>query len=659
MNGPVLTLFAAIVAALFVTGALGLLWPNQARGAVGLAGAGLAGLAGTLALVVLLLPGPPAELALPVGLPGAPLSLALDNLSSGFLLLVAFAGSAALVFAAEATPDAPAGSLAAPPLALAGLLLAILAADGVTLALGLAIGGAAIWSIGRPDAPDAAAAEPRAAEPRAAGPRAAGPLAAEPRAAGPLAAGPLAVALLAAASVIVATALLAPGGAGLGFAAIRARPPESDHATLAVLVAIAGLGAWIGLAPLHGWLVPAHRALPAHGSALLSGAMLPAGLYALLRVVLDLGAHAEPAACIVPLLLAGAATVLLGGWRACRDAELDTAVAAGSLRQAGMAAIGLALAVVGRAADLPNLAALALSAVLLLACLQAVCGTLAQLAAGAVIRQAGTRRLDRLGGLIHRMPVTTAGLVIGLGGLAAVPPMPGFAALFLLFQAVLAGPRGGGLGLTLLLTGLVLLLGLGSALATVAAVRLVGTVCLGRPRVLRAAAAAEIPPAARPALFVPAALACLFGVLPGPMLRLLAGPTISDLTGTGLAEHLGWMGLTPNAGSFGYAPLPLTLLLVLSGAGAVWLLRRRARADLRRAPIWQDGFAGARPRLPFGDPLTQWNGAVFLPPLFWARVRPWSIVALWWPRLPRTTGSAVALAAVGMLLALLAWAGRP
>ena len=281
----------------------------------------------------------------------------------------------------------------------------------------------------------------------------------------------------------------------------------------------------------------------------LSGAMLPAGLYALLRIVLDIGARAAPPACYVPLLLAGAASVLLGGWRACRAMELDAAVAFGSLRQAGMAALGLGLAVVGRAADLPNLAALALSAVLLLAGMQAVCATLALLAAGAVTQQAGTRRLDRLGGLIHRMPVTTTGLMAGLGGLAGIPPMPGFAALFLLFQAVLAGPRAGGLGLPLLLAALVLLLALGSALATVAAVRLVGTVCLGRPRVPRAAAADELPNAARPALLVPAVLACVLGVLPGPVLRLVAGPAISGLTGTGLAEHLGWLSLTPNAGS--------------------------------------------------------------------------------------------------------------
>ena len=250
---------------------------------------------------VLLLPGPPAAMELPVGLPGAPLSLALDPLSSGFLLLVAIAGTAAIVFAAEA-PATQADPLPALSIALAGLLLAILAADGVTLALGLATGGGAIWAT--------------------AGHR-------EP---GRPATAPLAVVLLAAAAVIVALGLLAPANASLDFAAIRAAPPDPSRAGWAEFTAVIGLGGLLGLAPLHAWLAPAHRILPVPAAALLSGALLPTALYGLLRLILDLGHAAAPLAGSLPLLLAGTAAVLLGGWQACRSPELDGAVAWGSLR---------------------------------------------------------------------------------------------------------------------------------------------------------------------------------------------------------------------------------------------------------------------------------------------------------------------------------------
>lgn len=650
MNGPILTLFAVIIAASFVTGALGLLWPRQAREAVGIAAAGLAGLAGMLALAVLLLPGASAVLALPVGLPGTPLRLALDPLSDGFLLLISITATASGVFAAKAAPTEPAVGGAALPVALGGLMLAILAADGLTLALGLALGGGAIWSMGRRGDLE----QPSTA--------------------------PLAVALGAAAAVIVALGLLAPSAADLSFAAIRAGPVDPGRAAIAVLVAIAGLGALIGLVPLHAWLVPAHRALPASAAALLSGALLPTGLYVLVRVVLDLGARAPPLAAELPLLSAGAISVLLGGWRACREDTLDAAVACGALRQSGMAAIGLGLAVIGRSADLPDPATLALSAVILLACMQAICGTLALLAAGAIHQQAGTRRLDRLGGLIHRMPLSSLGLLAGLGGLSSVPPAPGFAALFLLFHAVLAGPHSGGLGMPLLLLALVLVPALGSVLATLATVRVVGVTCLGRPRLPRAAAADEVPRAARRALLAPLILTCGLGVLPGPALRLLAGPAIAGFTGAPAADRLGWLTLVPNAGSSGYAPLPLALLLLIAGGAAVWWLRRRARSDVRLAPVWQGGFAGPPPWLPFGDPLTQWNGAL-VPSLPLARsthdravtagaapaagpreTRPGRMsfaVARLVRAGRRVSAPTVALIAVAALLALLAWPGPP
>ncbi len=628
MNGPVLILLAILVGGLLAAGGFGMLGSRRVQAASGIAAGTLAGLAVMLALVVLLLPGPPATLTLPVGLPGAPLSLALDPLGAGFLLLLSLAGTAVIVFAVEAPLPGSAYATASLPIALAGLLLAVLAADGITLALGLALGGGALWA-------SAGAGE-----------------------SGRPSAGGLAVVLVAGAAVIVALALLAPAGGGLHFAAVHTAPPGPARATLAVLVAVIGLGALLGLAPLHRWVVPAHGALPAPAAALLSGGLLPTALYALLRIVLDLGAPAAPLAAGVPLLLGGAASVLLGGWGACRATELDAAAASGTLRQTGMAAFALGMVAVGRAADLPDVAALALSAVLLLAAMQAVCGTLGVLAASAICRQAGTRRLDRMGGLAHRMPVSTAGLLAGLAGLTGVPPAPGFAALFLLVQAVLVGPRTDGLGMPLLLAALILVLALGSVLAAAATVRLVGTACLGRPRVPRAAASDEVPVAARPALLGLAGFTVLLGVLPGPVVRLLSGGAIRDFTGGAAAAHLGWLKLTPGAGSPGYAPLPLMVLLLLTIGSAVWVLRRHARRDARVAPVWQDGFAPPPPWLPFGDPVTQWNGAVFLPPTppAWR----WPAVRRWLHRARRhVSAPALALGAAGLLLVLLAWPGRP
>ncbi len=629
MNGPILTLLAVIVAVLLAVGVLGAALPRHAREAIGFGGAGLGGLACMLALLSLVLPDRAAELDLPFGLPGSPFTLALDPLSGCFLLLVSFVGTVTTAFAAEATPSQQPASLAGLPIGLAGLLLAVLAGDGLTLAFGLSLAGGAVWAMGRTEQ------------------------------AGHANSSQLTMSLLAATAVLIALALIAQDGSGLRFAAIRAQQAAPGHATAAALVGLVGLAAQAGLVPLHAWCVPAQRSLPPRAAVLLSGGILPVALYGMIRLTLDLADAASPLICAVPLLLVGAASVLLGAIRAVTQDELDGAVAFGSLRQVGMAAIGLGIVLLARAADLPNLAALALGATLLLTGVQALCGTLAMLAVGAIRREAGTRRLDRMGGLVHRMPVSSASLLIGLAGLTGLPPGPGFAGLFLLFQAILLGPRTGGLWLPLLLVALVAILALGSALATASLVRLIGVACLGRPRIPRAAGAEEVPTPARPALYACAIVIALFGILPGPLLTLLTDPAVSALTGRPLGEHAGWLVLAARADAPGYAPLPVALLLGLVAGGVIWWLRRRAPADHHSAAAWQDGFAPPPAWLPFGDPLTQWNGAVFLPPLP-AAVRPplrhLPLRHLPLRRLRRSiAGTTPAMLALFGLLALLAW----
>jgi len=629
VNGPVLTLLAVIIAALLVLGALGTALRRRAREAIGFGGAGIGGLGAILALLALLLDESPVELILPAGLPGAAFRLALDPLSGFFALLLFVAGTAAIVFAAEADPADSPSSLAGMPVCLAGLALAVLAADGFALGTGLALSGGAIWAMGRTD---------------------------DPARTGPAVLG---VSLLAAASAIAAVAVLARPGGELGFVAIRAAAAQAPPAPAALLTAVLGLTALAGLAPLHLWLVPAHRAAPPRAAALLSGTMVPIAFYALIRLLFDLPAAALPLWCGLPPLLFGAASVMLGGFAAARQDTLDAALAAGTVRLSGLLAIGLGIALTARAQDLPDVTALALGAVLLGAAAQALCGTLVTLAAGAIRRGAATRRLSRLGGLIHRMPVTTACLLAGLFGLAALPPGAGFATLWLLFQALLAALQTGSPGLQAQFVGLGWVLGLGTALAAASLVRLIGVACLGRPRTPRAAVAEPLPRPARVPLLLLAGASAMLGVFAGPVLRLLAEPAIREMIGTGLGSRAGLLRLSPAPGAPGYATLPLAILLALAGGGVVlWLRRHRQPAGARSGPAWDDGFAAPPAWLPFGDPLTQSSGAGFTPlpddlPPLWPQMR-WRALRhhpAWLP----IGGPAVVLSVLAALLAMLRW----
>jgi formate hydrogenlyase subunit 3/multisubunit Na+/H+ antiporter MnhD subunit len=312
----------------------------------------------------------------------------------------------------------------------------------------------------------------------------------------------------------------------------------------------------------------------------------------------------------------------------------------------GLAVSALGLALIGKAADLPSVTAAALAALLLLAAIQAVCMTLTLLCAGVVRHGAGSRRLDRLGGLIHRMPMTGWTLLAGLFGMGLCPPAAGFAAFWLLFQAIAAAPRLPNIGAQALASVLLTALGASGILTMLSAVRLFGIAFLGRPRSPRGAAADDAPRQAWPALLGLAVVALGLGVLPGVPLTVLGLPVIRLIADVDAGAYLGPL----TFGSGTYMPVFVLILLAVITGGLLWFARRRG-AQPRPAPVWADGFAASPPWLPFGDPLTQATGDGFI-------ADPPPLPRMPWPRLPnvrwhRRFGIWATLAAAVLLIAWL------
>ncbi|MSO90139.1 MAG: hydrogenase 4 subunit B [Acetobacteraceae bacterium] len=545
----------------------------------------LCALGALLSITALLLPGA-ATLALPVGLPGKAMQLALDPLSLVFLLLLFVTATAAAVFALEQHAPEEARAMPFFPVFIAAMALALLAADAFTFLVGFELMSLASW----------ATVLYRHEEDRS-------------RSAALFYLG---MASFSAACLIPAFALL--GGGEPDFAAMRALPPEGWHAFLVLALVVLGAGSKAGLAPLHLWLPLAHPAAPSHISALMSGAMTKVALYVIIRVLFDLCGPAQPIWFGYPLLVMGSASAILGALRANMESDLKSVLAASTIENVGLVAIGLGLALLARGADLAPLAALALAGALLHILTHGVFKTLLFLGAGAAQHGGGSRILQRLGGLVHRMPVTTACMIAGCICLAALPPGPGFASEWLLFQAVLAAPRIGGLALQTCLTVVAALMAMAAALAATAAIRLLGVAFLGRPRTPRVAGAQEAGPAARAAMLGLVALSAVIGLFPTSALALIE-PAIRQMLRTHLSGQIGVLSLHPSADAPGYTALITALLLAASGIGIFLLLRRWAVAGHRRGPAWACGFAAPPAWLPFGDPATQYGGASFAQPL--------------------------------------------
>jgi formate hydrogenlyase subunit 3/multisubunit Na+/H+ antiporter MnhD subunit len=576
-----LTLLALVVVALLALGLAGV----AARRIVPVVTAAtlVACLLGAMLAVAAVVGGATGAMELPFGPAGLSISLALDGLSGFFLLLPFGAGAAAACFALDHQDRGTAGML---PIFLAGMALTVLAGDGFTLVLGFETMSAASWVLvlSRPD-----------------------------EFSRPPALLCVGMAGFAAVCVIAALALLGPVSAGLpklDFAAMRAAPADGWRAGAGMLLMLVGAGSKAGLVPLHVWLPPAHSAAPAHVSALMSGAMTKVAIYVLIRVLFDLAGPATPLWWGVPLLAVGAASAVLGALRATIEADMKSVLACSTIENIGLITIALGTALIARAMDLPSLAALALGGALLHVLAHGLFKPLLFLCAGAAQHGAQTRLLQRLGGLVHRMPITTACVLVGAAAMAALPPGPGFASEWMMLQAVLGGARVGGLALQTGFAVLAALMALAAALAAAAAVRLVGVAFLGRPRTPRTSVADEVGGPARIAMLGLAGLALLLGLLPGPALWLTQ-PAVHLLTGGGFFDRAGVLLIAPQADASGYGAAMLALILcliVLAPAAAlhVWAVR-----GATRGPAWECGFAAPPLWLPFGDPLTQYGGASF------------------------------------------------
>ncbi|HQT76746.1 MAG: hypothetical protein B7Z80_07450 [Rhodospirillales bacterium 20-64-7] len=525
----------------------------------GLAMAGLNSVGAALCVIALALGAPAAELPLPIGPPGMSMHIGIDALSIYVLLLVFTAGCAIGAFQAYAGLPVTRMAICRAAICSAGGMLALLAADGILLTIGLTLAVGALWLDTRRRH---------------------------------------ATALLIPLLLLGAVALLTPPGFAPRFDAIRTAPPGLMHSSAAVLLTMAAV---TGLASLK----PAERCWLRQ--AVLAGLMMPLSAYLLLRLTVELpGAGAHPVWGFL-LMLCGGVIAVRQSWCAGADGQIDGIADALVRTQIGLAMTGAGLTVIARLADLPAASGHALADTLLLAA-GGLAGTVVVLAVHAVASGAGSYRLSRLGGLVHLMPGTAAALALGLASLTILPPGPGFACLWLLMRALVSAPRTGGLVADIPLAAAAAAVAIAGVLATTAALRLGGVALLSRPRSPRGAGAGDIP---RPAQLAMLALSCipvLLGLLPGPALALLADPILHGLTGVEALARGGPFG----AGS-AYLALPVAALLGLS-TGAALLARRQRRTEARLAGPW---FDGAQPPagLPFGDPLAQSAGEGFLPPL--------------------------------------------
>ena len=427
------------------------------------------------------------------------------------------------------------------------------------------------------------------------------------------------------ASIILCFLVLAAHAPGnsLDFASLRAAGTGlgAGQATAAFLLALIGFGAKAGVMPLHVWLPRAHPVAPSHVSALMSGVMIKTGIYGMVLVWFGF-LPTGPLWWGILVLALGTISAFLGVLYALMQHDLKRLLAYHSVENIGIILMALGVALVFRSTGQSALAALALVAGLFHTLNHAIFKSLLFMGAGSVQNAAHSRDLERLGGLMRRMPWTGVCFLVGAAAIVGLPPLNGFASEWLVFQSLLAvGMHVGspGVGGAALLA--VAALSLTGALAAACFVKAVGIAFLGQPRTPSAEAAREATGPERAGVALLACTCLALGLLPPLVLRALAPVTVG-LLGVNPPGQGSWFLPVGPPGTRGHTALhPLALGLFLAGFGLLGAILvgawRRRHAPARVAKTWNCGVT-LTPRMQysatsFAQPIRRMFSAIVWP----------------------------------------------
>ncbi|RKZ39680.1 MAG: NADH dehydrogenase subunit [Gammaproteobacteria bacterium] len=317
----------------------------------------------------------------------------------------------------------------------------------------------------------------------------------------------------------------------LEFAAFWEALPQLSSSILwgLVLLFSSGFAIKMGLMPFHLWQADAYAETPGANAAFISAIAARMGLFALILIFFKpfvishlIGNEYGFLNARSLLIWIAALTAVIPTFIALQQSDARLLLAWHGIGQGGLMLLGIAIATpMGVTGGLLHVFNYAIYQAALF------------LAVTAVMHRTGTTDLDRLGGLIVKMPLTYIVMLMGIIGLAGLPPINGFVSKWLIYKALLESE------MPLLLVAASI-----STLGTILSVyKLIHNIFLGQLR-KEHYEIKEVPWTMSVPMLILAGIAFITGVMPGLALALVDKAQIA-LGYAPLVHHLGGISL-PN-----------------------------------------------------------------------------------------------------------------
>lgn len=372
----------------------------------------------------------------------------------------------------------------------------------------------------------------------------------------------------------------------------------SGFANIIYVLLILGFGTKAGIMPMHVWLPYAYTVAPGNIAAIMSAVMKKMSIYGLLRVIFFILPENEMWWGVLTLVIGTFSAIFGIAYSAASTINIKRLLSYSSIENMGIIFCGIGIMLIGRACGNPFLLSLALTVTLLHTLNHAVFKSLLFMGAGAVQYATGTRNMEKLGGLIKKMPFVSMTVLVGCLAISAVPPFNGFLSEYMLFQSLINSiayfaPLGK-FSLVILFMIVAAALALTGALVAFSYVKLFGISFLGLPRSAEAQDAKEPGKPMLTALGLSAAVCLAIGIFVRPVIRLIDNVSVelinykllsSDWTLSGFNHY------PAGKNALSISPLYLSLLLLaLSCIVAAIIYALNKKTSVRKYNTWDCGF---------------------------------------------------------------------